>query len=61
MINQQNNEDKKMNTKLIELIKEEFSKRLEAKTGWGRNEIMKAFNESITAVLLKLLDAPEKD
>jgi hypothetical protein len=50
-----------MNTKLIELIKEEFSIRLMEKTGWGRNEIMKAFNESITAVLLKLLDAPEKD
>jgi hypothetical protein len=51
----------KMNTKLIEVIKEEFSSRLAGKTGWGRNEIMKAFNESITVALLKILDAQEKE
>lgn len=50
-----------MNTKLIEMIKDEFSKRLAGKTSWPRNEIMKAFNDSIIVALLKILDTPEKD
>ena len=41
---------------LVEAIKEELHKRLQAKTGWGRNEIESAFNESFVAALLKLAE-----
>lgn len=45
-----------MNKRLIELIKEEFDKKLAVKTGWGRNEIKQALNESITDALATMID-----
>lgn len=31
---------------LMELVRAEFEKYLQAKTGWGRNEIMAAFDKA---------------
>jgi len=42
--------------KFISILREEFFKRLAQKTGWGRNEIIKIFNEAITEASLRLLD-----
>lgn len=32
--------------KLVEYIREEFEKILQQKTGWGRNEVMTAFDKA---------------
>lgn len=48
-----------MNKRLIELIKEEFDKKLAVKTGWGRNEIKQALEESISTAALCIIDEKE--
>ena len=45
-----------MNKKLVELIKEEFEKIIARKTGWGKNEIMRAFDMAVGNAALHLLD-----
>lgn len=45
-----------MNQKLINLIREEFEKILATKTGWGRNQIMEAYNQAVTNAVTKILD-----
>lgn len=45
-----------MNKKLVELIKEEFEKIISTKTGWGKNDIIKAHNEAIANAVLRFLD-----
>ena len=45
-----------MNTKLIEMIRAEFEKIISRKNGWERNEVMAAYNEAVTKVILRLLD-----
>ena len=46
-----------MNKKILKRIEEIFAEKLQAKTGWGRNEIMQAYRESINEALMELLDA----
>ena len=45
-----------MNTRLIELIREEFHKQLETKTGWGRNDIKLIFERALSIALSRCMD-----
>lgn len=45
-----------MNKKLLARIEAIFTEKLQAKTGWGRNEILAAYRESVNEALLELLD-----
>ena len=40
---------------LLETIKTKFEARLQAKTGWGRNEIIQAYNDCVTEALMEQL------
>jgi len=40
---------------LLEAIKVKFEIRLQEKTGWGRNEIIRAYNDCVTEALLEHL------
>ena len=42
--------------KLVAAIRADFLRRLEAKTGWGRNEIIAAFDAAVQASVLAFLD-----
>lgn len=44
-----------MNRKLIQRIEELFVEKLQAKTGWYRNEIIALHKEAITEALLELV------
>lgn len=44
-----------MNKKLLEAVKAKFEARLQEKTGWGRNEIMRVYNECVTEALMEAL------
>jgi len=37
---------------LIKAIREEFQKRLQARTGWGRNDVMHEFDQACMDVIL---------
>lgn len=45
-----------MNKQLLDLIKAKFQAKLAEKTGWGRNDVMTAYNESVTEACLEILD-----
>ena len=45
-----------MNKKLLLLIEEIFTQKLQAKTGWGRNEIISAYRESVNEALITIID-----
>ena len=45
-----------MNRKLIKRIEELFEQKLQAKTGWGRNDILKVHKECVNEALLELID-----
>jgi len=45
-----------INKELIEAIKNNFFKKLQAKTGWGRNEIMAMYKDTITEEIMKIID-----
>jgi len=45
-----------MNQKLIETIESIFFEKLNAKTGWGRNEIRELYKSSVAQAALELLD-----
>lgn len=47
-----------MNKKLLGRIETIFNEKLSSKTGWGRNEVMAAYKESVNQALLELLDQP---
>lgn len=46
-----------MNKRLIEAVKRCFLKRLQAKTNWGRNEVIAEFEAAVADALLEILDA----
>ena len=46
-----------MNRKLIERIQEIFFEKLQAKTGWGRLEIMAIYKEAQIQALTEFLDS----
>lgn len=45
-----------MNKKLLLRIEELFNEKLQAKTGWGRNEIMQAYKDCVNHALMEILD-----
>ncbi len=47
-----------MNKKLIERIEQIFSQKLQQKTGWGRNEVLIAYKDSVREAILELIDDP---
>ena len=46
-----------MNKKLLHRVEEIFTAKLQAKTGWGRNEILALYKEAVTEAVLEMLDA----
>lgn len=46
-----------MNKKLIERIEQIFNQKLDAKTGWGKNEVKILLKEAIAEASLEMLDA----
>lgn len=46
-----------MNKKILKRIEEIFVEKLQAKTGWGRNEIMQTYREAVNEALMESLDA----
>ena len=50
-----------MNKNLINLLRKEFFERLETKTGWGKEQIKKEFEQSVNDVVLSLLDKKENN
>lgn len=45
-----------MNKALLKRIEEIFTKKLQAKTGWGRNEILTAYKDSVSEAILEIID-----
>lgn len=45
-----------MNVKYFKLLREEFEKELAAKTGWGRNEIMAAYDRAAAKAALRMVE-----
>ncbi len=45
-----------MNKKLLKRIKELFVQKLNAKTGWGRVEILALYDEAVNEAVLEMLD-----
>lgn len=45
-----------MNKKLIERIEQIFNQKLEAKTGWGKNEVKILLKEAIAEAALEFVD-----
>jgi hypothetical protein len=43
---------------VIRELRQELHGRLDRKTSWGRNEVMSAFDQSVTEVLLRLVSQP---
>jgi len=49
-----------MNDTFIDTLRNKFYQKLEAKTGWGRNEIKDKFNEAIADTAFELLKDIDK-
>ncbi|MDD3353882.1 hypothetical protein [Zoogloea sp.] len=45
-----------MNRKLLLKIQDIFHAKLQAKTGWGRNEIMDLYRDSVNEALVQMMD-----
>lgn len=45
-----------MNKKFIRLLKEKFYVGLQAKTGWGRNDVMALFEQCLAEAAIECLD-----
>ena len=45
-----------MNRKLLLKIQDIFHAKLQAKTGWGRNEIMDIYRDSVNEALVEMMD-----
>lgn len=43
-------------SELLKTIDEAFDKKLEEKTGWGRNEVKTAYRQVVTEVLMAVAD-----
>ena len=49
-----------MNKKLLIRIKELFIEKLQAKTGWGRNEIISIYEQTVTEAIIDTVTTPEQ-
>lgn len=45
-----------MTQKDVDDLRTELEKQLQAKTGWGRNEVLAAFDKAVISLLLKGTD-----
>ena len=45
-----------MNQKFVELLKSKFLEGLEAKTGWGKNEVKSLFERCLAEAAVQCLD-----
>lgn len=45
-----------MNKELLKKNDEIFEEKLQEKTGWGRNDVLKIYRESVNEAILELLD-----
>ena len=45
-----------MNKALIKRIEEIFTKKLQVKTGWGRNDVLIIYKEAVNEAVLEMLD-----
>lgn len=45
-----------MNKQLLKRIEEIFTEKLQAKTGWGKNEILILYKEAVNEAVLETLD-----
>jgi hypothetical protein len=45
-----------MNKKLLERIEALFTAKLQAKTGWGRNDVLAAYKDAVREALMELVD-----
>lgn len=45
-----------MNKQLLKRIEEIFTKKLQTKTGWGKNEILVLYKEAVNEAVLETLD-----
>lgn len=50
-----------MNRKLLLKIQDIFHSKLQAKTGWGRNEIMDLYRDSVNEALIEMMDEADND
>jgi hypothetical protein len=46
-----------MNKKLLDLVRAKFAAKLATKTGWGRNDVLTAYDQAVSEAVLELLDA----
>lgn len=44
-----------MNKQLLQRIEVLFTEKLQAKTGWGRNEILAIYKEAVSEALMEML------
>lgn len=45
-----------MNKKLLQRIDQLFADRLQARTGWGRNDVLQLYRECVSEALMELLE-----
>lgn len=45
-----------MNKALLKRIEEIYTQKLQAKTGWGRNEVLAAYKDSVHEAIMELVD-----
>jgi len=45
-----------MNKKLLRTIEKIFFNKLQSKTGWGRNDVMKIYKEAVNEALMEMID-----
>jgi len=45
-----------MNKKLLKRIEEIFIEKLQAKTGWGRNDIISIYKEAVNEAIIELIE-----
>lgn len=50
-----------MTKKLIRRVEELFVAKLQAKTGWGRNEVLALFKDAVAEAAMELLDNPNTE
>ncbi|MBT9138987.1 MAG: hypothetical protein DDT31_01567 [Syntrophomonadaceae bacterium] len=44
--------------KLLQRIEEIFTEKLSRKTGWGKNEVLVAYRDSVKEALIEMIDPP---
>lgn len=45
-----------MNKKLLQRIQELFTEKLQVKTGWGRNDVLKIYQDAVNEAMMEMLD-----